>query len=556
MNRILNVLLVFFIGLTMSFGQNIVPNDWYYGDPGDGYMGISMKKAYDEFLKGRKTQTVVVAIIDSGIDIDHEDLKDNIWVNTGEIPGNGIDDDRNGYVDDVHGWNFIGGADGQNVGPDTYEATRVYGALKYKYENALVNKLNKAQKEEYALYERAKEKVDEEREKAVNTLKRMDDIEDRVMNAMDSLSAALGDNELTLANLQTLGEDSGQEVAMGKALATQFIMGNSEIKDIAGLRKELLIQLDADRKRYQDKLDYAFNPDFDPRKTIVKDNYNDPNERYYGNNDVMGPDALHGTHVAGIVGAVRNNGIGNDGVAADVRLMSVRAVPDGDERDKDIANSIRYAVDNGASIINMSFGKGFGTHKDVVDEAVKYAEKKDVLLVHAAGNDAKDNDVIERHPTPTYQKKSGFLFFKKTKRAKNWIEVGALNYKQGEDYPAPFSNYGEKEVDLFAPGMQIYSTLPGDEYANLQGTSMASPVVAGVAAVIRSAFPALTAVQVKEAIMKSVTPIDEIVKKPGSKSDKVAFSKLSVSGGVVNLYNALQYASTMKGKKKIKKKGA
>ena len=231
--------------------------------------------------------------------------------------------------------------------------------------------------------------------------------------------------------------------------------------------------------------------------------------------------------------------------------MSVRAVPDGDERDKDVANAIRYAVDNGASIINMSFGKGFGTHKNLVDEAVKYAAKKDVLLVHAAGNSSQDNDKTTNFPNSTFEKKSGFLC-KKHKRAKNWIEVGALNYKKGEDSPAPFSNYGAKDVDLFAPGMRIYSTMPNNEYANLQGTSMASPVVAGVAAVIRSVYPALTAEQVKEALMISITPITDEVKLPGSRTEKISFSKLSVTGGTVNLEKALMAASKMKGKNKIK----
>jgi subtilisin family serine protease len=229
--------------------------------------------------------------------------------------------------------------------------------------------------------------------------------------------------------------------------------------------------------------------------------------------------------------------------------MSVRAVPDGDERDNDVANAIRYAVDNGADVINMSFGKGFGTHKQLVDEAVQYAASKDVLLVHAAGNSAQNNDVTTNYPNAKFEKKTGFLC-KKQKMAKNWIEVGALSYNTGEEAAAPFSNYGSTQVDLFSPGMKIYSTMPNNEYAQLQGTSMASPVVAGVAATIRSVYPSLTAEQVKEAIMKSVTPLTQMVKLPGSKTDTISFSKLSVTGGTVNLDKALQYASTMKGKKK------
>lgn len=535
----------------MGYGQMQVPNDWYYGSPGEGYNGISMRKAYSDFLKDKKTKTVVVAVIDSGIDIEHEDLADNIWTNPGEIPGNGVDDDKNGYVDDIHGWNFIGGPDGQNVGPDTYEATRVYGSLKYKYENANPATLSKAQKMEYDTYLKAKETVDKELEKAKTGLKQLDNVETRVMNSMDVLDKALNGRALTLANLDSLDAASSMEMAMGKNIASQYL-ANPEVKTVDDLRKLIVEELTEDRKSYQNKLDFAYNPDFDPRKTIVKDNYNDPTERYYGNNDVEGPDPLHGTHVGGIIGAVRNNDIGMDGVAPNVKLMSVRAVPDGDERDKDVANAIRYAVDNGAQVINMSFGKGFGTHKHLVDEAVKYAAKKDVLLVHAAGNSGQNNDLITNYPNANFEKKSGFLC-KKSKRAQNWIEVGALNYKSGEDAPAPFSNYGIKEVDLFAPGMKIYSTMPNNEYAPLQGTSMASPVVAGVAATIRSVYPSLTAGQVKEAILKSVTPISDTVKVPGSKTDKVSFSKLSVTGGVVNLDKALMYASTLKGKKKLKK---
>jgi len=544
-----NVLTFTLFLTTVSFGQTTVPNDWYYGAPGEGFTGISMNQAYANFLKGRKTKTVVVAVIDSGIDIQHEDLVDNLWINTAEIPGNGIDDDKNGYIDDVHGWNFIGGPNGKNVGLDTYEATRVYGSLKYKYENANPDKLNKEQKLEYATYLKAKENVEKEIAKAKGSISRLDEVEERVMKALDELAISLNGEELNVANVEKLVTTDNQGLTMAKNIAMQYLT-ESEVTTIAGMKSQIKDDIAQDKQSSQEKLETAFNTDFDPRKTIVMDNYNDPREKYYGNNDVEGPDPLHGTHVGGIIGAVRNNSIGMDGVAPDVKIMSIRAVPDGDERDKDVANAIRYAVDNGASVINMSFGKGFGTEKQVVDEAVQYAEKKDVLLVHAAGNSAQDNDVIINYPNANYEKKTGFLFWKKNKRAKNWVEVGALNYKEGENASAPFSNYGVKEVDLFAPGMKIYSTMPNNEYAPLQGTSMAAPVVAGVAATIRSVFPALTAVQVKEAMMKSVTPLTQDVLLPGSKTDKVNFSKLSVTGGVVNLEKALEYASKMKGKKK------
>ena len=550
MKSIFNVLVIFFLSVTFILGQVAVPNDWYYGNTGEGFNGISMKKAYGEFLKNKKTKTVVVAVIDSGIDIEHADLAGNIWVNPGEIPDNGQDDDKNGYIDDIHGWNFIGGPDGKNVGPDTYEATRVYASLKYKYENANAATLNKEQKLEYDTYLRAKETVDKEIEKANAGLKQLETVEMKVMSSLDALTVALGDKPLTTENLEMIDTKDNQALTMAKNIAAQYLSA-SDVNTIDGMKEVIRGEIAEDKKASQNKLDYAYNINFDPRKTIVKDNYADPTEKFYGNNDVEGPDPLHGTHVAGIIGAIRDNSIGMDGVAPNVKLMSVRAVPDGDERDKDVANAIRYAVDNGATVINMSFGKGFGTHKNLVDEAVKYAAKKDVLLVHAAGNSGQNNDQIINYPNSNFEKKSGFLC-KKQKKDKNWVEVGALNYKGGEDAAAPFSNYGIKEVDLFAPGMKIYSTMPNNEYAPLQGTSMASPVVAGVAATLRSVFPALTAEQVKEALLKSVTPITQDVKLPGSKTEKINFSKLSVTGGVVNLDKALTYASTMKGKKKIK----
>lgn len=550
MKNIFNVLFIFTVLVTVTFAQNTTPNDWYYGSPGEGFNGIAMKRAYAEILKGKQTKPVIVAVIDSGIDVEHEDLKANIWVNSDEIPDNGVDDDKNGYVDDIHGWNFIGGPGGKNVGPDSYEATRVYASMKYKFETADPAKLTKKQKAEYDTWLKAKETVVAERDKATAAIERIKTRSKGIIMAMNSLDEKVAGKPLNKEFVEGLEVTGNPELTTVKSILNEYV-NNRNVTDYEEIKKNVLEQIEGDIKGSQDKLDYAYNTEFDPRKTIVKDNYNDPNEKYYGNNDYEGPDALHGTHVAGIIGAVRDNKIGMDGVAPNVQLMSVRAVPDGDERDKDVANAIRYAVDNGAKVINMSFGKGFGTHKSLVDEAVKYAAKKNVLLVHAAGNSAQNNDEMTNYPNANFEKKSGFWVFKKKKRAKNWIEVGALNYKLNEDSPAPFSNYGVKEVDLFAPGMKIYATLPDNEYAMLQGTSMASPVVAGVAATIMALYPGLSAVQVKEAITASVTKLDTEVKVPGNKDKKVPFSQLSVTGGTVNLYNALNYASKMKGADKV-----
>lgn len=521
--------------------------NWWHKSPGDGFTGIASQAAYEKLIK-KEGQTVVVAIIDSGIDVEHPDLKDNIWTNPGEIPDNGIDDDKNGYIDDVHGWNFIGGPNGKNVNADSYEVTRVYGKLRYKYENADPLKLNKTQKEEYEVFKKAEKTVKEHRESAESSLKKIEEVEAQIVGAIAKVGDELKAQNLGLDKIADLDTKGDVILSYGKRVVMEELKENPK-RNLETIKEYILFELSSDKQDVYNELNFAYNPDFDPRSTIVMDNYADGLERVYGNNDVEGPDALHGTHVAGIVGAVRNNGIGNDGVATNVKLMSVRAVPDGDERDKDVANAIRYAVDNGASVINMSFGKGYSWDKTLVNEAVKYAAEKDVLLVHAAGNSAANNDETDNFPND-YLGKKGFLFFKKPYYAKNWIEVGALNYKGGEDAVARFSNYGKAGVDVFAPGVQIFATVPNNQYMFLQGTSMASPVVAGVAAVLRSQYPALTAEQVKEIIMTQVTPLTGSVKKPGS-GELVPFSALSISGGVVNLEKALEAAAIVKGKKKV-----
>lgn len=529
------------------------PENWYHLDPEDGYNGVSVDKTYETLLKNRASQTVVVAIIDSGMDIEHEDLADNMWVNPGEIPDNGIDDDKNGYIDDIHGWNFIGGKDGSHVGGDNLEVTRLYAKYRGKYGKVMnPEKLNKKDRAEYEKFVMYKEEVESARERATKRITRMDSIANELTLAINELQAAVGSDTITVADLDGVEVGESQRLAMAMRIAPQF-MGDQPVA-FDNLREMLDEAIAGDKAYWNSQLEYHYNPDLNTRE-IVGDNYNDPTESDYGNNDVEGPDALHGTHVGGIVGAVRDNGIGVQGIADNVKLMSIRTVPDGDERDKDVANAIRYAVDNGASIINMSFGKGYSWNKDIVDDAVKYATKNDVLLVHAAGNSAQDNDTTGNFPNDKYDKRGGWWIFKGPAKSKVWIEVGALSHKKGEDLSATFSNYGAENVDIFAPGVQIYNTVPDNNYRNLQGTSMASPVVAGVAAVLRSYFPTLTAEQTKEILLNSAIEQEINVKKPGT-DEVVPFSELSVTGGVVNMKKAVELAMKTKGKKKIKRKGA
>ena len=532
-------------------GDQDPPKNWFHLDQSnDGFRGISSMRLYEEFLKAKKSQPVIVAVIDSGVDWEHEDLDDVMWVNEDEIPNNGKDDDGNGYVDDVHGWNFIGGPNG-NIDADNLEITRLYRKYHAMYgSRTSEDGLSGKEKKEYARYMDLKEKYEENRENAKSRMDQYMTQKESLMAGLDAVKTALGKNKASLENVQALEPGANEELAMGQQMVVGAMMQDPDAS-LKSIRSNIEEGLSGAINYFKGQYEHYYNADFDPR-SIVGDDYNNQLQRIYGNNDYEGPDASHGTHVAGIIAAERNNDIGMDGVADNVRIMTVRAVPDGDERDKDVANAIRYAVDNGASVINMSFGKGFSWNKEIVDDAVKYASKNDVLLVHAAGNDGKSNDNTDNFPNDSYEK--GGLFC--SKRSKNWIEVGALNFAQKEYTAAPFSNYGVKEVDVFAPGVKIYSTIPDNEYASFQGTSMASPVVAGVAALIRSYYPTLSASQVKEIIMSTATPIKDQVIIPGEKDKKMSFSELSVSGGTINAYAAMKKASMTKGKNKVKKSKA
>ena len=506
------------------------PENWYHQDPvQSGMPGISTDKAYAQLLKGKEAKReVVVAVIDSGVDVDHEDLEGKIWINKGEVAGNGLDDDGNGYVDDINGWNFIGGKDGENVNYDTYELTRVYRKLNAKYRGKTAEEVT--DKAEFALYQEVKEKFETEVNSWTERASGFMGFYGRYEVAKKQLKEAMGKEELTEEALKNFKPDS-EELKEAKAVL-QFAAAN-------GLTDE---QMQEGNEYFTGFLNYHYNPEFDSR-TIVGDDYDNVNERYYGNNDVTGPDASHGTHVSGIIAAARNNQLGMNGIAHKVKIMAIRAVPNGDERDKDVANAIYYAVDNGAHVINMSFGKAYSPQKFAVDAAVRYAEEKGVLLVHAAGNDGKDIDVENNFPTKR--------FLDSRKAADNWLEIGASGWGSQTRFVADFSNYGRKTVDVFAPGVDIYSTYPENEYNSISGTSMAAPVTAGVAALIMSYYPELSAEEVKDIILKSAIKYKrDKVNMPGAEEDEegntelelVKFKKLSTSGAVVNAYEALKLA--------------
>ncbi len=538
MTRKLYLLAGLVFAATMAIAQDEAPKDWFHLNPAtDNYPGINTKATYEKLLNGKKSETVIVAVIDGGVDPYHEDLKDIMWVNPGEIPGNGIDDDKNGYIDDVHGWNFIGNAKGENVNADALEITRLVAKYRKKFKDVDVSSLSKSDKKLYAKYQKMEEEIESERDRWAGIYQNSGI--PMVKDAYAKVRSHLGKEDFTVEDLN--GIESSDESLTQVVTILQSIFAKGDTPE------SLWEKIEDGDAQLLPRVESYYNPDFDPRH-IVGDNYSDQREKYYGNPDIKGPDANHGTHVAGIIAASRNNGVGMDGIADNVRIMGVRCVPNGDERDKDVANAIRYAVDNGATVINMSFGKSYSWNKQVVDEAVKYAVKNDVLLVHAAGNDGKDNDTSDNFPNDGYKKRGWF----KPKKAKTWMEIGALNYEMDEHAAASFSNYGDQEVDVFAPGVEIYSTTSNDKYDSYPGTSMASPMVAGTAALLRSYFPELSATQVKEIIMESSVKSNAQVIIPGTEDEKTSFAKLSVSGGKLNSYNAVQKASKTKGKRKKK----
>ncbi len=530
---------IILLTLVLSIGLKAqrAPENWFHLDmETDGYPGVRSEQLYQK-LNNRKGQPVIVAVIDSGVDVEHEDLDEVLWINKDEIPGNGRDDDNNGYIDDIHGWNFIGNPNGENVSFDTYEVTRTYRKYKEQFEGKDREDIKKKNRETYDRWKDAKETV----EKKQKQLAPQVEVYRPVYNAIIQLREAIDkpSEEITIEDIEAVQTETNDPEVRRAAQVAQSILPQVN-NNFAQLEKELKGAAEYFVRQY----DYNYNPDFYSRE-IVNDDYGNPYEKGYGNNDYEGPDADHGTHVAGIVAAERNNEIGIDGIANNVRIMTVRAVPDGDERDKDVANAIIYAVDNGAKVINMSFGKGWSPRKNVVDKAVKYAAKNDVLIVHAAGNDGKENQFDNNYPNDQYLKKGLFG----PKNAPNWIEVGALNWEGGENLAANFSNFSQDKVDIFAPGVDIYSTTPDNTYEFFPGTSMAAPMVAGAAAMLRSYFPDLTAEQVKAVLMESARKIDEQVRRPGE-GDLVPFRTLSVSGGILDLATAFEIAAQTKGKNK------
>ncbi len=500
--------------------------NWYNKDySAPDTAGIGTEKAYNDLLKNMKSQTVIVAVIDGGVDTTHEDLKGKIWTNEKEIPGNGIDDDHNGFIDDVHGWNFLGNAKGENIEYEELEVTRLYKKYADRFGNKSAKQISEGDKADYKQYLVIEAAYLKELIKAKQNQQLYTRFMDAYNNADSTVKKYLKKNKYTVDDLKAVKSYNNE---VNDAASMLIVL------DQSGLTKPKLEEL----KEHEDsRIAYHLNPDYNPRSDVIGDDPEKLNDMPYGNNDVMGPNPSHGIFVSGIIAAIRNNSIGIDGIADNVKIMPIRAIPDGDERDKDVANAIRYAVDNGAQIINMSFGKDYSPQKKFVDDAILYAESKGVLLVQASGNDAKDIDKESNFPSSKNMNYGNLS---------SWITVGASSMYMDKNLVASFSNYGRKTVDLFAPGVDIYGLKPHNKYELGDGTSYAAPMVSGVAALLKSYFPQLSGQQLKNILMQSGTQHKKLrVYKPSEegKKGKKKFFKLSVSGSELNTYNAVKMAT-------------
>ncbi|SEB21643.1 S8 family serine peptidase [Pedobacter hartonius] len=498
------LVLLLFSGLSSALAQQaaLPKSNWQNLDlKTDGVFGMSTEKAYLEILKEKKVVPVVVAIIDGGVDIEHEDLKPIIWTNSKEIAGNGKDDDGNGYIDDVHGWNFLGSSKGS-----------------FHFDNIeLVRLLRKAIK---------KDSTSDE------TKRLQTELDQKIQALKSGLNTIEYQRHVLLGILKKMGKPSPTEAEFRKYHYQNDEEAKVLILIVRGLKDDAkyLKTVEDKYNQYKDQIKYLVNINYDPRAENPEYKMNN-----YGNENVKGSEPSHGTHVAGIIAAIRDNGLGIKGVAAPVQLMVLRTIPEGDALDSEVANSIRYAVDNGAKVINISISKMESPQRQLVDEAVQYAMEKDVLVVHSAGNDGKKEETESDFPRREYEKGG---------MAEAWIEVGASGWRDDESLLSWFTNYGKQTVDVFAPGVAIFSTFPENNYKYENGTSMATPMVSGLAALIRAYYPKLTAVQIKNIILKSVIKINHKVK--SRDGENLNFSELCSSGGIVNVYSAMRMVENIK----------
>lgn len=501
------------------FTQNT--KEWIHLDPEqDSILGISTYRAF-EFLEGKESQEVVVAVIDNGLDIDHEDIHANVWVNKAEIPDNNIDDDKNGYIDDIHGWNFLGNEKGENMKFETLVVTRYYKILKEKFEGKSKKDIPKSQKKEFQFYQQVKAKYNRELKLEEIVRSTNEILLERYLDAKSTIDEYFQNEAYTIKELVSLESDDKDILWAQKVM----VWANDNAYNEKSIKKSI--------EDVNKKINSRLNLDYNKREEIVGDDPSNISDSFYGNNQVDARGPYHGTSVAGVIAAMHNE-VGISGIARNVKIMVLRVVPNGDERDKDVALAIKYAVRNGADIINCSFAKDYMMHPEFIYDAMKEAEEAGVLIVHSAGNESRNKDKYPAHPNGFYSKKH---------KASNWMNIGATKSKDTEKLIAYFSNYGKKSVDVFAPGSGILTLALSDRYERSSGTSIAAPVISGIAAVLKSYYPHLTAQQIREIIIESsYKPKSKRVFVPGEGKLQKPFKKLSISGGIANLYYAVKLA--------------
>lgn len=492
----------------------------------DTIPGMSIEKTYTEILPGKSGVQTIVAVIDSGVDINHEDLKNVIWTNPKEIPNNGKDDDNNGYIDDVHGWNFLG-----EVETEQLELARIIDRYDADFKGKTVAQVPADKRSLFIIYQKARSERTRKYEELQGIQQEYTQILQQVKISHSIVSKKIGKDTYTLKELKAIPNPTEEMQNHIAFLSQMFQFENTIPKFIKTIEGDL-IEIEGRLKSFTLGVNY---------RKVLGDNPYDITDTSYGNNNVIGPNsegARHGTHVSGIIAAQRNNSIGMDGVANNnIKIMVIRAVPSGDEYDKDIALAIRYAVDNGAKVINTSFGKYYAQNPEWVYDAIQYAAKNDVLIVNAAGNEGLNLDDPANKVYPNDQLDTT------SEMSDTFLTIGALDDTYGSEVVASFSNYGKSNVDIFAPGDNIWSTTPNNTYEFLGGTSMAAPNVSGIAAMLRSYYPKLKAKRIKQIIISSGLSITNAVIVAGDPTKRAKFNELSKSGKIANMYNAFKLAA-------------
>ncbi|MCE2732501.1 MAG: S8 family serine peptidase [Flammeovirgaceae bacterium] len=502
--------------------NNDLLQDWWLSDTEtDGVAGVGFYKILKNLKPNTFSGKMIIAVLDTGTDTSHHTINPYLYVNTKEITGNGKDDDNNGYIDDRHGWNFLGGPTG-NLIHDTPEVVREYVRLSKKSKNPSNSLSNK----EWAYFREVSEKY--ERDKNGNKKKleeyRQAHVQYQQITGTLNTCKRILERELSGKNLSYRGIKELMPKTDSAQFAKAVLMQIMEATDTTLLIQETQNEL----KQAEEDLgnlvrDYSiavslYDTTWRPRQ-IIGDTENNE-EKFYGNADVRDPTG-HGTSVAGIMALLLQK-LNEQGHRVPIKILPVRIVPSaGDERDKDIANGIVYAVNQGAKIINLSFGKYYSPYPEVVQQAILYGTEKDVLFVHAAGNEGINIDSRSHFPLPPKQNLETA-----------WIEVGASGPTLNETLAASFSNYGKKTVDLYAPGVDLYCPTLQNKFGYSQGTSLAAPVVSICAALLWSYNTKFKALDVKDKLISNTKKYKTQVYIPKLKKH-VPFNELSKSGGIL-----------------------